>query len=158
MKEIQLTQGQVALVDDEDYEELSKYKWFAHKHRNTYYVHRNSSRKNPPRKLISMHRIVMNAQPEQQVDHINGDGLDNRKENLRFCTNSQNQWNRHATYGTSIYKGVSWSNPHNKWVAQIKHKGSVFYLGAFEDDISAARAYNEAAIKLFGEFAKLNSL
>jgi hypothetical protein len=105
MIEILLTQGQVALIDDEDYNLVSNYNWYANKDGRTFYA-ATKIRQKGKRTTISMHRIIMGAKIGQQIDHTNGNGCDNRKENLRFCTNSQNQQNRHNQLrGTSNYKG-----------------------------------------------------
>ncbi len=155
VKEIALTQGKVALVDDEDYEELSKFKWYAAKNRKTWYVARAIG-KRPHQRQVLMHREILGAQPGEQCDHINGDGLDNRRCNLRFCTNSQNQMNRRIYGGTSRFKGVMWNKRHKMWYAQIKHDGKQYHLGCFHKQTDAAHAYDTAARNLFGEFARLN--
>lgn len=153
VKEIPLTQGKVALVDDEDYEQLMKYKWHACNYINTFYAKRNVYPKSP----VFMHRVIMNAQPGEQVDHINNNGLDNRKCNLRITTQSQNLMNaRKRPNCTSSYKGVYWCKEINQWIAKIKTKEERLNLGRFDNEIDAARAYDEAAKKLFGEYAKLN--
>jgi len=159
MKEILLTQGQVALVDDEDYDKLNMHKWYAHWIPNTrsFRAQRNSSSKNGESKIIRMHRIVMDAQPGQQVDHRNHNTLDNRRENLRLCTASENQHNlRPHTIRSSVFKGVNWDKPTHKWKARIQLNGHQYHLGRFADETKAACAYDSAARKLFGEFAHLN--
>jgi hypothetical protein len=110
-----------------------------------------------------MHRLLVEVNLGQEVDHINGNGLDNRKENLRVCTKSQNLGNQKKTklYGgvatSSKYKGVSWDKRVQKWVAKIGINGKRVYLGLFEDEEKAAEAYNKAALEYFGEFALLNA-
>jgi hypothetical protein len=166
MKEISLTQGRVALVDDDDFESLSQYKWCSHfnplapvgrQHRA---IRRTKSRGGIPRQLILMHRAVMGACPtDPQVDHKNGNPLDNRKENLRFATSSQNHANRQiGANNTSGYKGVSRCHGGRveRFKAQVKVNGVAHFLGRFDTAIEAAKAYNEAAKRLFGEFAYLN--
>lgn len=149
-KEIVLTKGKVAVVDDEDYEMLvTGSRWCV----NGGYAF-NASRGR-------MHRVVLNAPAGVMVDHINGDKLDNRKENLRLCTNSTNQANRKTTRGVSKFKGVVLERRKNGrcfWKATIVFDGETTYLGSFATDLEAAAAYNEAAISKFGEFAHLNDL
>lgn len=103
-----------------------------------------------------LHRLVMDAPKEMQVDHINGDKLDNRKENLRVCTNTENAKNRPAFSGK--YKGVHFAKKQRKWVAQITVNRKIYNLGSHENAEHAALAYNEAAIKYHGEYAYLNTI
>lgn len=158
MREIPLTRGMVAIVDDEDYEVLAAYKWMATEKRGKFYAQRSVGPRND-RKTIAMHRVVMNAGPEDFVDHRHGNTLDNRKGvSLRKCTRAQNQRNRHARNSASGYKGVCFlarckSNP---WRAEIFVDGKNVHLGYFNSDIDAAKAYDAEASKLFGEFANLN--
>ena len=155
MKEIQLTQGKVALVDDEDYEYLNQFKWHVS---NDNYA-RRTIYKDKLYKALFMHREIMKVSKGLLVDHINGNSLDNRKLNLRICTNSQNLMNRGKNKNnTSGYKGVRLINSNKKWRAQIQYKKIFYHLGCFEKRIDAAKAYNEAAIKFHGEFANLNKI
>ncbi len=157
MKEIPLSQGLVALVDDEDYEELSQYNWHAYKHRNTYYAIRNLPIYPGLRTTAKMHRQVMRAQTDEMIDHRNGNGLDNQKHNLRIASSSQNAANKRARIGsTSEYKGVSWHKQHGKWYAAICIKRKQIFLGLFTDEVEAAKAYDRGAREHFGEFAKTN--
>jgi len=158
MKEIPLTQGQVALVDDEDYEELNNHKWLAgwYAGTNSYRAQRSSSRKKSKRTVISMSRAIMNAQSGQEVDHRNHNTLDNRRENLRICTHSENQRNKSPQKHGSNYKGVTWCKAAYKWRAQIRLDSRLHFLGYFSDEIEAAHVYDSAARKLFGEFAYTN--
>ena len=103
-----------------------------------------------------IHRVIMNAGPGEFVDHINNNRLDNRRANLRIVTPSQNGMNRAHGYGKSRYRGVAWRPIEKKWQAQIKSAGKYYYLGCFESEIDAAKAFNEAAIRIHGEFGKLN--
>lgn len=152
MKEIQLTQGKITLVDDEDYERVSQYKWFAHKENIRFYAWGRINKK-----IIKLHRFIMNIHnPKILVDHINGNGLDNRKENLRFCSASQNNFNRKPIKNISGYKGVRKELKSKNWSARIYMNYKEKYLGSFITKEDAAKAYNEAAIKYFGEFANLN--
>lgn len=156
-KEIQLTQGKIALVDDDIYPYISQWKWIAHKRKNTWYAVRNAPRP-PGGVLILMHRQIVQPQNGMDVDHINGDGLDNRAENLRECTHSQNiQNSKLRSDNESGYKGVHWDNVKRKWRAGIREKnGKYIHLGYHDDPCEAGRAYDFAAKKLHGTFARLN--
>lgn len=159
MKEIQLTKGKVALVDDEDYDKLSNYKWFSHKGYSTYYAFRNSSAKGgKKRTFILMHREILGlTNPTVLCDHKDHNGLNNQRWNLRSATKSENNSNRRPTENrTSKYLGVSWNRKKNKWVAQITSNRKKIWIGACENECEAALAYNEKAIELHGQFAKLN--
>ena len=156
MKEIALSQGRVALVDDCDFEELSKHKWYAVWITKSFYVMRKINNGNRP-VTEYMHRQVIAAQSGDCVDHINHNGLDCRKSNLRICTQSQNLGNK-KKYGitASKFKGVFWHKQRMKWRAQIKFNYRSIHLGLFTDEPTAARAYDTKAKELFGEFALLN--
>ena len=159
MKEIplrgQFAKGKVAIVDDEDYEYLSRYKW--HVTPNGY---ARKSIWDPSAKIegsIAMHREILVPPDTYQIDHINGNKLDNRRDNLRICTPSQNKMNVGKTSkNKSGYRGVSKERRLHKWRVSIKADGRRINLGNFYDILDAARAYNEAAKKYFGEFARLN--
>lgn len=153
---IPLTQGLYALVDGEDYKWLSRYKWFAAKIGNTHYAYRRQGEKH-----ISMHRVIMKPPPNMQIDHANHDGLDNRKLNMRICTNQQNAQNQRKAIGfkkSSKHKGVCWSKNKRKWQASIEANQKKPFLGYFDLEIEAAAAYNNAAKRYFGEYAELNIL
>lgn len=151
MKKIELTQGKVALVDDEDYEYLNQWKWHYDDHG---YAVRNSPRTNGKQKTILMHRIVVGATDSMEVDHINHNRLDNRGCNLRECTRSQNRMNiLNYCNNTSGKKGVAWSKSHNKWRAEIGFQGKKIRLGYYDDIEKANEAYNNATKKYFGDFA-----
>ena len=162
MKTIPLTRGYFTKVDDDDYEKFAIYRWYASTGINKKYIR-------PRRgywikgKLIKvwLHREIMNAKKGIYVDHINNDTLDNRKCNLRLCTKGENNHNRVINNNsTSGYKGVTWKKDAKKWVAQIqiikdkKRKG--IQLGYFITKEDAAKAYDKAALKYFGKFAKIN--
>lgn len=150
MKEIILTQGKVALVDDEDYEKVSQYKWHAQKGHNTFYAVRSVWKSNK----IQMHKFIMNA---NFIDHKDGSGLNNQKENLRVCNNTENSRNCKLTYNsTTGYKGVHWDKNNKKYQVEIMVNRKHIFLGRFVDIIEAAKAYDKAALKYFGEFARLN--
>ena len=151
-KEILLTRGLVALVGDEDYEELNQYKWSAIKTRSTCYATRAYHFSKNKQKHIYMHRQILGlTDPKILTDHINHNGLDNRRENLRPVTNQQNHWNSLPKKG---YKGVQ--NINFRWASSIKHDGKLIHLGVFGTPEEAAKAYNKAAIEYFGEYANLN--
>ena len=151
MREINLTQSAVALVDDDDYERLSKYNWFFARG----YAYRTGIGANGKRTSISMHREIVDIRPGYECDHINGNRFDNRKANLRQATHTQNLANQKAQVCcTSRFKGVS--RDRTRWQAQIAINNKSQYLGRFIRETDAALAYNDAASNLFGEFARLN--
>ena len=161
MKEIKLTQGKVALVDDEDYEELNKYKWCADKGRRTYYAVRSLWANGRKSGKLYMHRVIMKAQPGEQVDHKSSDGLDCQKKNMRICTPGENNMNQRKQTRKchSKFKGVCLDDRENRnktWFSYININKKRTYLGCYNSEIDAARAYNNAAINLFGDFARLN--
>jgi hypothetical protein len=153
---IHLTQGRFAKVDPEDYIWLSQFRWHCKVNKNAIYAVRNISEAGRSKRIF-MHRLIMNTPPHLVCDHIDHDGLDNRKARLRNCTISQNNANsRPARTSSSKYKGVSWDKRRKKWSAYIKKDSKQFNLGQFDNEISAAKAYDNAAKKLHGKFAALN--
>lgn len=153
-KLIPLTQGKFAIVDADDYDRLAKYKWYWQQEGNTFYAFRRRGRR---RKRVRMHRQVLNVPRGMIVDHIDGNGLNNRKSNLRLCTIAQNACNRRPTIKRlSIYKGISWHKRNKKWDVRICKSGKKTFLGCFENQTEAALAYDRNAERLFGEFAYLN--
>lgn len=157
MKKILLSQGRYALVDDEDFEELSRYNWSYYKNHNVSYAIRRALRTEnmtPTRKTIHMHRVVLGAKEGQQVDHINGNGLDNRRSNLRICTHAENMRNRgKQVNNTSGFKGVVFHNQRNKWQARMRLNGKIHSFGLFTRPEDAHAAYVEASKKLHGDFS-----
>ena len=163
MKEIFLTQNQIALIDDDDYEMVSLFKWNAKRGSKTYYASTTVCFCGY-NIMLRMHRLLLNAEENQLIDHINGNGLDNRKANLRFCTPSQNSMNRkpltikNRKPCYSLFKGVSWRKDVNLWVAYIRANNIKKHIGYFSNEKDAAQAYNVAAKGIHGEFAFLNKL
>lgn len=157
MKKIKLTQEKIAFVDDEYYEILNKFKWCAYWDRWNWYALRNSSFINGKRKKIWMHREIMAAPKGIQVDHRNGDGLDNRKENLRLCNNQQNQRNKiNANKNNKLkIKGVCWDNSKKKFQAYIGVNGKAIHLGFFNVLGDADSAYRIAEEKYFDDFVRI---
>lgn len=150
MKEIQLTQGKVAIVDDEDYDWLSQWKWH---YQNTGYAGRWSF-EGGVRKLVFMHRAIINTPDGMISDHKNRNGLDNRRSNLRICTSSQNGMNKRASNNSiSGIKGVYWDKDRNQWRVTIMKDYKRCYIGRYDKIEDASAAYKDAAKKLFGEFA-----
>jgi len=156
-KQIELTQGKSAIIDDADFEWLNRWKWHycADKNSNGYAA--RTQKVDGKQIKISMHRLILDAPTNSQVDHINGDGLDNRQSNLRLATHTQNTRNGRAREGTSVYKGVSFYHG-GRWQAQINTGHHVLCLGYYATQWDAAKAYNEAALKHHGEFARINVL
>ena len=164
MRKIKLTQGKYALIDNEDFELVSKHKWHYRqdqKGKTGYAIHSFSRWPEINPWCIRMHRLIIGATKKQQVDHINQNKLDNRRSNLRISTQSENGINRKKFKrdSSSKYKGVSWykhSNP--GWVASTRLKGKMIYIGKYKTQKDAARAYNKKVTELFGNFACINKL
>jgi len=164
--EIQLTHGKVALVDDVFADQVSGYRWYLDvAGSNRFYARRNYYRVNGKHFQERMHRLIMSLYlgrdlaSSEEIDHINNNGLDNRVENLRIVTRRQNNANQRPQTRTksSQYKGVCLLK-NRRWQAQIKVNGKPIWLGSFRDEKNAARAYNRAALRHFGEFACLNDI
>lgn len=156
-KQIELTKGKVALVDDDIYEYLNQWEWHALFNNQKWYAQRMVG-KRPFRKHVYMHRIIMNiTNPKILVDHVDNDGLNNQRLNLRICSDNQNKYNRNKQ-GNNIsgYKGVFWDSQKQKYHATIKANGVLIHLGFFDNPIDGAYAYDEAAKKYHGEFARTN--
>ena len=153
-REVPLTQGKAAIVDDEDFDWLSQYKWVYHKG----YAVRSATISKGRRKHVYMHRLINNTPEGKLTDHINGNSLDNRRKNLRSATNAENGRNRKvSSNNTSGYKGVRKFN-NGKWITTIRYNGRRIYIGLFKDKHEAAKAYNEKALELFGVYARLNEI
>jgi hypothetical protein len=147
--DIPLTRGFVALVDDSDLPTLLPFKW--HTTSGGY----AATRLPGTRQYIYMHRLLLQAGPDDLVDHIDGNTLNNTRANLRIVDDCQNQWNRKAQANASGYKGVCWHNEKQKFYARIQANGHRTFLGYFQTAEAAAQAYADAARHLFGEYAPL---
>lgn len=146
-------------VDDEDYEWLSQYNWRGYKMKNEYTHYAITSiRVNGKRTTKRMHTAIKEKywSDAKIIDHINHNGLNNQKDNLRPCTIQQNQANRRMQMGSSKFKGVHWYPRSAKWRSDIKADGRKKHIGYFDNEINAARAYDEMARKQYGEFAYTN--
>lgn len=157
MATLQLSKGLVAIVDDADFVELSKFKWSASKSDQRFYAMRAEGPKASQR-FYYLHRVIIGDQKGQIVDHIDGNSLNNSRSNLRIVTTRQNAMNakRHCD-AISQFKGVTPNLKKGKpWVAGISIEGKRTHLGVFETEIEAALAYDAAAIDAFGEFARIN--
>jgi hypothetical protein len=165
-KEIQLSQGYVTIVDNDDYDRLMKMgAWCVNvegKGSRFYAVRdiviqKKTQKTTYKRKRVRMHRIIMNAPDGVLIDHVDGDGLNNRKKNLRFATHQENMKNRKLSLNSTCgYKGVCFEKYNCKWRARIGINGKQKHLGYYETKEDAAKAYNDSAIENFGEFARLN--
>lgn len=146
---IRLSDGEVAVCDAGDYDLVAPHTWSC---MDGYPVY--TENKSVPRQTVRLHQVLC---PDwDMVDHINGDPLDNRRENLRQCTAVQNVANSKSYRGTSCYKGVSWDSSREKWISSIQQARKTKHLGRFDHEGDAARAYDAAAIEAHGEFARLN--
>jgi hypothetical protein len=153
--QIPLTQGKIAIVDRQDYERVSRYKWCLSRVGHQLYAHRRQYGK-----TIRLHQFIMNPPKGKVVDHANGNGLDNRRENLRICTMLENAWNkrrRKPPGAHSRFIGVyPCQRPPGKWCVKVQCKGKVTNLGSFDDEVESARARDRKAVELFGDYATLN--
>lgn len=150
---IGLTQNKVAIIDSEDFDKINLFRWCAVSAlNNRWYAKTNSGIG-----IVYMHQLILGIENDLSIDHANGNGLDNRKSNLRFANKSQQAANKiksKSSYRTSDYKGVRWSG--SSWMSRITFNGTCIYLGRFQDEKDAAKKYDEAAKELFGEFARTN--
>ena len=155
MKEIKLTRGFVAIVDDEDFDWLNQWKW--HASTGEYAYATTNSRLKGVHKQVRMHRLIMGAVGPEVVDHISHNTMDNRRVNLRICTKAQNNYNKKPRETeSSIFKGVVFDKRSKKFGAEICFNDKRTWLGTYNSELEAARAYDAIAVKLFGEYAKTN--
>lgn len=158
MKEINLTQGKTALVDDEDYEYLNQFKWYAQKHGRGFRVVRTASLKEGKnKKTLFMHKEILSYSGELDIDHIDCNSLNNQKNNLRLCTHLENCANVLGRNKQTKYKGITWAKKRKRWSVQIGHNKKRYWLGYFVNEIDAAKKYNEKAIS-FNSYYKLNKI
>ena len=157
-RRIRLTRGKFTIVDQDDFEKLKEYKWHITDSRSRCRYAVRTVRKGGKRRRCAMHRVISQAPEGLFVDHINRNGLDNRRGNLRIVTAQQNSWNTRLGrgQGKSKYKGVGWDNDKQKWRATIYIDNKLKHLGRFEDEKEAAATYDRTAKKYRGEYAFLN--
>ncbi len=157
MKAIPLTQGEVALVDDEDYESISKHKWCAswNRYSKTFYAVRHT--RGQESKCVIMHRQILRATKGQEVDHRDHDGLNNQRSNIRLCSRTENMHNltKHAD-GSSPFKGVILDKRSGCWESKMMCRKKRIWLGCFGNPLLAAMVYDAGARKFYGDFAKTN--
>ena len=156
---IRMAQPRYAKVDPADYKRLREYEWFTMKGKNTFYARgRVAISKTGKEKLTSLHQKIIEVPKGMVVDHINHDGMDNRRANLRAATRAQNIRNRKkfAKSSGSKYKGIYWKKKTRKWEASITFERKKIFLGCFRNEVDTAKAYDRAARKYHGEFASLN--
>jgi hypothetical protein len=164
MKIIDLVGNKVALVDDADFERISKHKWRVHINRSkdkvVFYAVRTVKGMDGRKRIIYMHREILGLTLHDGVktDHKDTDGLNNQRDNLRLADDSSNAMNTRKRRGTSKYKGVCFSKVEQSWQSQICKDQHVIFLGYFSTEKLAAVAYNQKAKELFGEFARVNTI
>jgi hypothetical protein len=159
MKEIFLTRDKFAFVDDDDYEWLNQWKWYCDKRGDLYYAARAIRRENGKWMPLRMHRAVLKLPhgDHRRIDHIDRNGLNNTKSNLRICSHQNNMRNRRKVPSkTSTFKGVFKKCDRKRWYAAIGLNKKTYHIGVFDSEIEAAKAYDVVAQKYFGEFARLN--
>jgi hypothetical protein len=157
--EISLTQGKVAQIDDEDWPLVAAFKWYAHHDQDgRWYAQTNAwSPSKRKRVTLAMHTVIAGAGPGDMVDHWDAEAtLDNRRRNIRVCTNALNQQNTGPRGGASCFKGVSWNAEKGCWKVAFRCHGRFHFVGYFSDEQEAAKAYDVAILPLAGEFARLN--
>lgn len=162
MRTIPLSQGYEAIVDDADYPLVSQYKWSVNSNgkRNSQYAYRSLPRQRRPQKHLLLHRFIMQPSEQQEIDHIDGNGLNNTRKNLRFCTRRENCWNtgKFKRKCKSSFKGVSIHKASGLWVGYLNHMGRRAWTGYYKSEQEAARARDFVAIQLYGPFARTSCL
>ena len=156
-RKLTLTRGRKTSLDEEDYFRFRDFKWHTVGKGKYLYAGRNRKQSDGIReRVIYLHREIMDALSTHEVDHINGNRLDNRKKNLRVCTHRQNLFNTTWPNHSSKFRGVTFNTINKNWNVRLKSNGKNLYLGSFNSEIQAAKTYDSVAIKYRGEFAKLN--
>ena len=156
MKKINLTKEKYSLISDIDFKKINHYKWYAHWGGNTFYAVRNFRMKNGKRKMIMMHRVIMKPPSNKEIDHIDGDGLNNQRNNLRICSHKQNLRNQGIPKNnTSGFKGVVWDKRDRRWRAQIRVNYKNIRLGSFKSKIEAHKEVVKAYKKYHKEFSRI---
>ncbi len=156
-RRIYLGEDEWTILDAEDYYKYGKFNWSLGGSRKNFYAVRGIKNKNGEFELVRLHRAIMNPPKRRVVDHRNGDGLDNRRDNLRIATKAQNACNGRKRKNTSSrFIGVHFHKGRNMWAARIQHHKKDIWIGYFKSEVEAARAYDKAARKYHGEFARLN--
>lgn len=150
---VPLTGGLFAVIDEPDVRLVRDHLWCARRDGHTHYAFRGKQQT-----TLLMHRVILNPPRGVQIDHRDGNGLNNTRGNLRMCTQSQNNQNQVSARGSSSFKGVCWHRAAGKWEAHIRQHGRRHHLGLFVSEMDAARAYNAAAVQCFGDFARLNEV
>lgn len=163
-KTIELTQGFITTVEERDYERLNQHKWGVFRGDNTNYAIRSMPKKDGKKKVEYMHREILAIKlgrkltKKEMTDHINKDGLDNRRRNLRVCSPRESTVHTGSHKGSSSqYKGVCWSKKREKWEVKMQYRGKQKFLGYFNDEKEAARAYDKIARKLHRRFRDKDS-
>jgi hypothetical protein len=158
-RKIDLGRGQFTILDPQDYYRFGNFKWWVHSNGSNLYAARTEITEKLQSKIIYLHRMICDPPDGLVVDHRFGNTLDNRRENLRLATHSQNMRNRRKIANTSSrFIGVWLDKKRNKWTAQIRYNGKKLWLGRFSSELAAAKAYDTAAKKYYCEFARLNNV
>lgn len=154
---IPLTQGKEALIEERDYPLIKPYKWCAVQKDNNWYAMTNLPKENGAQKTLYMHQLILPSKSGEMTDHADRNGLNNCRYNLRYCLRGQNISNSRKRAGSSSeFKGVCWHIRIKKWYAGIRHNGKLIFIGYFDDEVEAAKAYDAVAKKIKKEFATLN--